>query len=176
LKYAYYCCIIGANLEIMNEVYILLGGNLGDKCQIFEETRKLIGKRVGLITKQSSIYVTEAWGFESESFWNQVIIAETLLNPHEILQQTQSIEKSLGRIRKSVHYEARTIDIDLLFYDDWVLNTFDLTIPHPRIGDRKFVLIPLNEIAPEKCHPVSGLKVHEMLRLCTDPLKVERID
>jgi 2-amino-4-hydroxy-6-hydroxymethyldihydropteridine diphosphokinase len=160
----------------MNEVYILLGGNLGDKSQIFEETRKLIGECVGLITKQSSIYVTEAWGFESESFWNQVVIAETLLNPHEILQQTQAIEKRLGRIRKSAQYEARTIDIDLLFFDNLVLNTSDLILPHPRIGDRKFVLVPLNEIAPDKCHPVSGLEVQEMLRLCTDPLKVERID
>jgi len=160
----------------MNEVYILLGGNLGDKCQIFEETRKLIGECVGLITKQSSVYVTEPWGFESELFWNQVVIAETTLHPHEVLQQTQAIEKSLGRIRKSAHYEARTIDIDLLFYNNLVLNTSDLTIPHPKIGDRKFVLIPLNEIAPDKCHPVSGLEVREMLRLCTDPLNVERID
>jgi len=160
----------------MNEVYILLGGNLGDKCQIFEETRKLIGERVGLITKQSSVYVTEAWGFESESFWNQVLVAETQLLPHEILHRTQAIEKGLGRIRKSAHYEARTIDIDLLFYDDLVLNSTDLIIPHPKIGDRKFVLIPLNEIAPDKCHPVSGLKVDEMLRICTDPLKVERIN
>src|SRR5512133_2700771 len=126
----------------MNEVYILLGGNLGDKTKIFEETRKLIGECVGLITKQSSVYDTEPWGFESELFWNQVIIAETTLHPHEVLQQTQAIEKMLGRTRKSAHYEARTIDIDLLFYDNLVLNTPDLTIPHPKIGDRKFVLIP----------------------------------
>ena len=160
----------------MAEVFILLGGNLGDKCQIFEETRKLIGERVGLITKQSSVYVTEPWGFESELFWNQVVIAETHLDPYELLQQTQAIEKSLGRIKKSVHYEARTIDIDLLFYNDLDLNTSGLTLPHPKMGERKFVLVPLNEIAPDKCHPVSGLKVREMLKLCSDPLKVERID
>src|SRR5450759_97875 len=92
--------IIVANLERMNEVFILLGGNLQDKSKIFEKTRKLIGERVGLITKQSSVYVTEPWGFESELFWNQAIIAETALNPHEILQQTQTIEINMGRTIK----------------------------------------------------------------------------
>lgn len=167
--------IIRTNLEIMNEVFILLGGNLGDKSKIFEETKKLIGERVGLVTKQSSVYVTEPWGFDSELFWNQAIIVETMLNPHEILKQTQAIEKSMGRTNKSIHYEARTMDIDLLFYNDLKLKTSDLVLPHPKIGERKFVLIPLNEIAPEKCHPISGLKVEEMLRLCSDLLKVERI-
>jgi len=160
----------------MNEVFILLGGNLKDKSKIFEETRKLIGERVGMVIKQSSVYVTEAWGFESELFWNQALIVNTSLKPQEVLQQTQTIEKMMGRIKKSDHYEARVMDIDLLFYNDLVLNTSDLTLPHPRIEIRNFVLIPLNEIAPDKCHPVSGLKVHEMLRLCPDTLKVERID
>lgn len=168
--------IIGANLERMNEVFILLGGNLEDKSKIFEATRKLIGERIGLITKQSSVYVTEPWGFDSELFWNQAIIAKTTLNPHEILLQTQLIEKLMGRVKNSDHYEARVMDIDLLFYNDLVLNTPYLTLPHPKIGDRKFVLIPLNEIAPNKYHPVSGLKVEEMLRLCSDQLNVERID
>jgi 2-amino-4-hydroxy-6-hydroxymethyldihydropteridine diphosphokinase len=168
--------IFGANLDIMNEVFILLGGNLGDKSKIFKETRKLVGERIGLVTKQSSVYVTEPWGFESELFWNQAIIVETVLTPHEILQQTQAIEINMGRVNKTDHYEARTIDIDLLFYNDLELNTVDLTLPHPKMGNRKFVLIPLNEIAPDKLHPGSGLKVKEMLRLCSDPLKVERID
>ena len=160
----------------MNEVFLLLGGNLGDKLKIFEETQKLIGERVGIIIKQSSVYITEPWGFKSDLFWNQAIIVETVLSPHEILQQTQDIEFMLGRIRKSAYYEARTIDIDLLFYNDLELNTSDLTLPHPKIGVRKFVLIPLNEIAPDKRHPVSGLKLHEMLKLCTDQHSVERID
>jgi len=168
--------IMGANLERMNEVFILLGGNLEDKSKIFKETRKLIGIRIGLVTKQSSVYVTEPWGFDSELFWNQALIAKTTLNPHEILLQTQLIEKLMGRVKKSDHYEARVMDIDLLFYNDLVLNTPDLTLPHPKMGDRKFVLIPLNEIAPNKCHPVSGLKVKEMLRLCSDQLNVESLD
>jgi len=166
----------GANLEIMNDVFILLGGNVGDKSIIFELTRKLIGERIGLVTRQSSVYVTQAWGFDSELFWNQALIAKTTLNPHEILLQTQSIEKLMGRVKKSTGYEAREMDIDLLFYDDLILNTSTLTLPHPKMGDRKFVLIPLNEIAPDKYHPLIGLTVHEMLQHCPDTLHVERID
>jgi len=159
----------------MNEVFILLGGNLKDKSKIFEETRKLIGERIGMVTKQSSVYVTEPWGFDSELFWNQALIAKTNLNPHQILKQTQTIEKMMGRVKKSDQYEARVMDIDLIFYNDLILNTSNLTLPHPKIGDRKFVLIPLNEIAPDKCHPVTGLKVQEMLWLCSDQLNVDRI-
>jgi len=167
---------MGANLERMNEVFILLGGNLEDKSKIFEETRKLIGERIGLVIKQSAVYVTEPWGFDSELFWNQALIVITTLNPHEILLQTQLIEQLMGRVKTSDDYEARVMDIDLLFYNDLVLNTPDLTLPHPKMGDRKFVLIPLNEIAPNKCHPVSGLKVEKMLRLCSDQLNVESLD
>lgn len=160
----------------MAEVYILLGGNVGDKSNIFDKTRKQIGERIGPITKRSSVYVTEPWGFKSDLFWNQALITETALLPHEVLKQTQSIEIDMGRIIKSGHYIARVMDIDLLFYDDVQLNTPDLTLPHPKISERRFVLVPLNEIAPEKLHPVSGLKVQEMLLLCTDELSVERMD
>ena len=154
---------------------MLLGGNVGDKSKIFQQTKKLISERIGLITKESSVYATEPWGFESELFWNQALITETDLDPHEILIQTQSIEKEMGRISKSISYEARTIDIDLLFYDDLVLEMPGLIIPHPRMGERRFVLIPLAEIASNICHPQTGLTVLEMLQKCRDPLRVERI-
>lgn len=160
----------------MAEVFILLGGNVGDKSNIFDKTRKQIVERIGPITKLSSVYVTEPWGFKSELFWNQALITETALFPHEVLKQTQSIEINMGRIIKSGHYIARVMDIDLLFYDALQLNSPDLTLPHPKIGQRRFVLVPLNEIAPDKLHPVSGLKVQEMLLLCTDKLSVERMD
>ena len=166
----------------MAEVFILLGGNVGDKAKIFEQTRKLIGERIGLITKMSSVYATESWGFESGLFWNQVIILQSNLNPVEILNMTQGIESGMGRPEKSANsnnsggYQDRTMDIDLLFYDNLQIDTPELTIPHPKIGVRKFVLVPLNEIAPDKYHPVSGVNVEELLRLCTDHLMVERID
>lgn len=159
----------------MAEVVFLLGGNVGDKFKIFDQTRKLISARIGVITKQSSIYATEPWGFESELFWNQAMKVTTPLNPPEVLFESQLIEKKMGRTRSPAKYESRTIDIDLLFYDDLLMDTPDLSVPHPRMGQRRFVLVPLNEISPDKRHPATGLTVREMLELCPDQLKVERI-
>ena len=159
----------------MAEVFILLGGNVGDKSKIPEDAIKLIRERIGFITKMSSLYATESWGFVSDLFWNQVIILESKLDPHEILHNTQTIEREMGRINNSARYEARVIDIDLLYYDNLIINTPDLTIPHPKIGERKFVLIPLNELNPDKYDPVSGLTVRELLNRCQDQLKVDRI-
>ena len=159
----------------MAEVFLLLGGNVGDKHKIFTETRIMIDNCIGNLTKRSSIYATEPWGFESELFWNQVLVIETSILPIEILDITQSIEKTMGRIKTTNFYEARTMDIDLLFYDDLLLNMPRLTLPHPKIAERKFVLVPLNEIVPEKRHPVTGLTIIEMLKTCNDLLKVEKL-
>ena len=165
----------------MAEVFILLGGNVGDKAKIFEETRTMIGERIGMITKMSSVYATESWGFKSDLFWNQVLILNSGLNPYGILNLTQSIETGMGRLKKTRYnyelsnYEDRIIDIDLLFYDNLQIDTPELTIPHPKIAERRFVLIPLNELEPDKYHPVLGLKVSELLRICPDQLKVERL-
>ena len=160
----------------MANVYILLGGNVGDKSEIFIQTRKLIGEKIGIIKKLSSVYETEAWGFESHPFWNQVLIIETRIDPFEILRISQIIEKEMGRIKNSVGYEARTMDIDLLFYDDQIISTPDLTIPHPGIRARRFALIPLLELEPWKIHPELVLSISEMLNLCADRLNVVRID
>ena len=163
----------------MAEVFILLGGNVGDKAKIFEQTRILIGENIGLITKMSSVYETESWGFDANLFWNQVIILNTKLNPFEILTMTQAIEIATGRTKKSTehsgsnHYTDRIIDIDLLFYDNLQINTPELTIPHPKIGERRFVLTPLNELEPDKTHPDSGMTITELLRICPDRLKVK---
>lgn len=159
----------------MAEVFILLGGNVGDKCKIFTKTREMINDRIGNLTKSSSIYVTEPWGFDSELFWNQALVVETRLLPLEILDVAQSIETAMGRIKTSKYYEPRTMDIDLLFYDSLLLDTPRLTLPHPKIAERKFVLVPLNEITPERRHPVTGLTISELLISCTDLLKVEKL-
>jgi 2-amino-4-hydroxy-6-hydroxymethyldihydropteridine diphosphokinase len=159
----------------MAEVFILLGGNVGDKCKIFTKTREMINDRIGNLTKSSSIYVTEPWGFDSELFWNQALVVETRLLPLEILDVAQSIETTMGRIKTSKYYEPRTMDIDLLFYDDLLLDTPRLTLPHPKIAERRFVLVPLNEIAPDKHHAVTGLTIRELLFLCTDLLNVEKL-
>ena len=160
----------------MANVFILLGGNVGDKSEIFIQTRKLILEKIGIVKKLSSVYETESWGFKSHPFWNQVIVLESGLDPFEILRLSQIIEKEMGSIKNSDGYEARTMDIDLLFYDDRIVKTPQLTIPHPGISARRFALMPLMELEPGKIHPVLGISISEMLDRCTDKLKVVRID
>ena len=160
----------------MIKLYILVGGNLGDKQLIFSEARAMLSQQVGTITNQSAIYETEPWGFEStDIFWNQAIEISTDLSPEEVLPQTQQIEQALGRIRKANQYNSRTIDIDILFYDDQIIQTKNLVVPHPRIQERKFALAPLSEINPELIHPIFLKNIQQLLEECTDPLKVEKV-
>ena len=160
----------------MIKLYLLLGGNLSDKRKIFSETFLLLGVRVGKITEKSSIYETEPWGFESDDlFWNQAVEILTELSPEEVLGQTQRIELELGRIRKATQYDSRIIDIDILFYGDQVINQQNLVVPHPRIQERKFALVPLCEIAPNLVHPVFQKSIGQLLQECADPLKVEKV-
>ena len=160
----------------MSKLYLLLGGNLGDKRKIFSEAIQLINDRIGKTDSQSAIYETEPWGFESEDlFWNQVLEISTSLTPEEVLKQTQQIEHELGRIRKKHQYASRVIDIDILFFSDLILNQPNLIIPHPRIQERKFTLVPLAEIAPELIHPVFRKTVVRLLNECSDALKVEKV-
>jgi len=156
----------------MSLVYLILGGNRGNVVEIFSTAIELVTSKIGQKIAISARYGSESWGFASESFINQVIIINTALSPTEVLEQTQQIESLLGRIRRTAGYEARTMDIDLLYYGSTVLNCAILTIPHPRIAQRRFVLVPLAEIAPDKKDPLTGITVQEMLQRCTDPLKV----
>ena len=161
----------------MIKLYLLLGGNLGDKSQVFKETTKLINEKVGKITRQSHIYETEPWGFESSDlFWNQVLELAVLISPQEVLNSTQQIEHQLGRTRAAQHYDSRIIDIDILFYGDQIISLENLTIPHPRIQDRKFALMPLNEIAPDLIHPVLQKSISQLLLECPDQLRVEIVE
>ncbi len=160
----------------MANVFILLGGNVGDKSKIFNLTISHIADKIGQIAQLSSIYATESWGFKSDLFWNQLLIVDTPYDPQQVLERTQAIEKELGRTKKGGHYENRTIDLDILYYDDLVLNTPNLIIPHPQIAKRKFALVPLGELAPDKIDPVIGLKIHQMLALCEDSLTVEKVN
>ena len=134
-------------------VYLGLGTNLGDKETNLRMAVEEIGKRVGEITSLSAFHASEPWGFESEnSFLNAVCCVSTELTPIEVLHITQEIERELGRLKKSVNgiYSDRMIDIDILLYDDLHIQTPELTIPHPLMRERDFVIIPLREIAPDK--------------------------
>ncbi|MFA5328644.1 MAG: 2-amino-4-hydroxy-6-hydroxymethyldihydropteridine diphosphokinase [Prolixibacteraceae bacterium] len=158
----------------MAEVYLLLGGNLGDKQTIFSQTRTLLAEETGEIQVKSAVYETEPWGFQSDDvFWNQVIKLNTRFSPEEILTKTQQIEQKLGRIRKENQYDSRIIDIDILFYGDEIMQEEKLIVPHPRIQERKFALVPLNEIAPDLIHPVFQKSIQKLLDECTDQLKVK---
>ena len=154
----------------MAEVYVGLGTNLGDKEQNLRDAVQKIEEQVGKIVSLSAFYVTAPWGFSSDnSFLNAAACVETKLSPLEVLQETQMIEKELGRTQKSVNrmYSDRLIDIDLLLYEDLVLSVIsasgvELTLPHPLMAERDFVMKPLAEIAPGLVHPVLGKTVKEL--------------
>ena len=132
-----------------HKVYLGLGSNLGDCRKNLERAIRLIGDRVGLVTRQSSFIETEPWGFESpHKFMNAVILCETTRSPREVLLLTQQIERDMGRMKKSVSggYADRAIDIDILLYDDVTIDEPDLKIPHPLMHQRDFVMIPLEEV------------------------------
>ena len=159
----------------MSLVYLILGGNRGNRMEIFSSAIDLVTSQIGRKIAISALYESESWGFESEQFMNQVIKIETELSPDKVLEHIQQIETQLGRVRKTIGYEARTMDIDLLYYDSLVINTPVLIVPHPRISERKFVLVPLAEIAPDLKDPVTGISVQEMLQKCTDTSAVWRL-
>ena len=132
-------------------VYFSLGSNLGDKSENLNKAIKLMEEQIGALVRQSAFLETEPWGFESDySFVNAAICMETELEPLEVLAKTQEIERELGRTAKSVNgeYHDRIIDIDILLYDDLKLDTPQLTLPHPLMEQRDFVMIPLREILP----------------------------
>ena len=135
----------------MHQVYLGLGTNLGNKEANLKAALEEIRKRVGEVTSLSAFHASEPWGFKSENtFLNAVCCVHTDFSPQEILHITQEIERELGRIKKSIGgvYSDRVIDIDILLYDDLRIHTPELTIPHPLMWERDFVMIPLHEIAP----------------------------
>lgn len=158
-------------------VTVILGSNSGNKAEYIRQATHLLIQQTGRLAASSSLYETAPWGFESdEPFLNQVLQLETGLCPEAFLQEALSIEKTLGRLRPSeVRYASRTIDIDLLFCDTEIIRTPSLTIPHPRIAERRFVLVPLNEIMPSFVHPLLRKPVSRLLAECNDPLTVKKL-
>lgn len=155
----------------MNQVFLGLGGNLGDKLKNLEDAILLINNTIGKVVQRSNIYQTPPHGFEAEDdFYNCCIEIETRLSPKELLTSTQEIEKELGREKKSNNgqYTSRVMDIDILFYNDVVMDEATLTIPHPKINERKFVLVPLIEIAKSKIHPITHMTIFQLLENCID--------
>jgi len=133
----------------------------------------MIRNEIGAIIKLSSIYETESWGFNTEQlFLNQVILIETDCNAIDTLSLLLNTEKQLGRKRSSNNYESRSIDLDILFFNDTINNSKELQVPHPRLHQRMFTLVPLNEIASQKIHPVFNEKISTLKEKCSDKSKV----
>lgn len=155
--------------------YLSAGSNLGDKFKNLNQTIQLLKEKAGNVISCSSIYQTPAWGFESEDFYNICIGIDTELQPQELLDCLLQIEKTMGRIRtQTVGYAARTIDLDILFYEDAIIDEPDLIIPHPHLHLRKFVLQPLADIAPGKIHPILEKSIIELLDICEDDSELDK--
>src|SRR5690554_816774 len=159
---------------MVQEVYLSLGTNLGDRVQLLASARAAVEAEVGPIVRASAIYQTESWGGDSTQpdYLNQVLRVHTELDAEAVLQRALAIEHGLGRTRNR-RWEPRLMDIDLLFFGKQVLHLSHLIVPHPRIQERNFVLIPLCEIDPNWLHPVLDKTIRELLESSKDTLVVQ---
>jgi len=158
----------------MNKLYLLLGSNMGNSRARLSNAIVRIEKQIGPVMRRSSLYSTAAWGnTDQPDFLNQVIIVHTGLTAKQTMQSILQIEEKMGRVR-TVKNAPRIIDIDILFFNREIINHEQLTVPHPQIQNRRFVLIPLNELSPNLKHPVLNQSVHQLLIHCPDKLNVKK--
>jgi len=159
----------------MNVAYLCLGGNMGNREVALKTAINTINDLAGKVVSLSNIYETEAWGVTNQqAYLNQCISIETKLNSNELINTLLGIEKDLGRVRNLYHtYEPRTIDIDILFFNHDIINTENLIAPHPRLHLRKFVLVPLAEIASNYIHPALNKTINDLLKECPDKSEVK---
>ena len=158
----------------MNKTYLLLGSNIGNSKSSLAKASAQIKSQIGAITRQSGLYSTAAWGNTKQpDFLNQVVIVETELTALQTMQTILTIEKKMGRVR-TVKNAPRIIDIDILFFNKEIIDQAELTVPHPQIQNRRFVLIPLNQLSPNLKHPLFKKNVHQLLMHCPDKLNVKK--
>lgn len=153
-------------------IFLLLGSNLGDRVSNLSKCTKLIELQIGVVINRSAIYETAPWGRANQpNFLNQALQVDSNLPPNKLLSTCLAIEKNLGRIRDETWAE-RIIDIDIIYFDNKIIDTDELKVPHPRMAERKFVLTPLAEISPEFLHPILKKTNRELLNECLDLLAV----
>lgn len=171
----------------MFQVYLLLGSNQGNKLENLSIAVEKLQEFSESAIQLSSVYESEPWGFETDEwFVNQAIKIETKLKPAELLKTIQDIERSMGRVRplstveikseSAKSYFSRTLDIDILLYDNQIIDTADLIVPHPRLHLRMFVLKPLHEIASDLVHPLLRKSIRELTEDCKDSLVVRKVN
>ncbi|MFO8067696.1 MAG: 2-amino-4-hydroxy-6-hydroxymethyldihydropteridine diphosphokinase [Bacteroidales bacterium] len=154
-----------------NKVFILLGGNVGDVQDTFKKCIDKINLQVGQCVNMSEVYISEPWGFKSENlFYNQALFVETTLNPSELLKHLLFLEKLFGRERdkEKKGFSSRKLDIDILFFNDLILDSEDLSIPHSFLHKRRFALRPMLDIAPVLVHPVYNKTIMQLFTDCKD--------
>jgi len=160
----------------MKKVFLGIGTNLGDREACLKSAIECIMESIGTVVRTSSVYETEPWGFSSDDqFLNMTVEVETALQPSGLLGRMLMIEARMGRLRSGKGYSSRLIDLDILLYGNKILNTKSLIIPHPRLHERKFVLVPLCEIAPDIVHPVLKNDIKTLLTECKDKSKVIKL-
>lgn len=159
-----------------NIVFLGIGGNLGDRLANLRSAINLIGDCIGKIEKVSSVYLSEPWGFKHAKYFTNIVAQVwTALSADETLASALQIEAELKRTRSGNGYEGRTMDIDILFFNDEIIHTEKLIVPHPLICQRLFVLLPMQEIEPDFVHPQTGKTIQELAGLCTDSGKIRKL-
>ena len=159
----------------MSKVYFSIGSNKGNRSGLINEAIDKIDIIIGKVVLKSSIYETKSWGFNSNNFYNICILLESTLTPELILNKILTIEKDMGRLKTTDQYSDRFIDIDILFFDNMIINSKSLEIPHPRIQLRKFVLTPMLELTPDLIHPILNKSIRQLELECVDkdqPVKI----
>lgn len=163
-------------MNTLTSVYIAIGSNTGDRATFLQASIDEIFVKIGSVTKVSSVYETPAWGFKGDSFLNACIQVKSRLNPDDILKSLLDIENKFGRLRTADGYQNRTLDLDILFYGDLVIDKPELKIPHSELSKRDFVLYPLADIAPLKKHPVLGDNVETLKAKLGHDLKITKTE
>jgi len=159
----------------MQHIFLGLGSNLGDRKKHIKQAINEIGIQIGKVTQESHLYKTAAWGKTDQSYFlNQVIKVETKKAPIAVLDGILSVEQKLGRVREE-KWGERIIDIDLLFYGSNIVEVPRLLVPHPFIAERRFVLVPMHELAPDLIHPLLQRSIADLLEGCPDTLPVEKL-
>ena len=160
----------------MSKVYFSIGSNKGNRSKLINEAIDKIDISIGRVEEKSSIYETKSWGFNSNNFYNTCLLIESSLSVELILNKILKIEKDMGRLNSVGQYSDRCIDIDILFFEDIIVNSKDLIIPHPRLHLRKFVLTPMLDLMPDLIHPILKKSIRQLELECDDNDQPKKID